>query len=117
MFAIWQLMKAHISSNEELLIGSLRASSILLFSGHEVFKMISQALFFRRLDRVLSSEVNDDERGRGWQIAWREHSAKESRIWITSSFLLSLQGLAPVSLCWWCFYVACVQASDPAIHQ
>ena len=82
MFAIWQLMKSHFSTSEELMIGSLMAASILLFAAHEVYKMISQALFFRRLNKVLSSEVSDDERGRGYQIAWRDNAVMESKIWI-----------------------------------
>lgn len=82
MFAIWQLMKTHLSNGQELLVAILVTSSIILFAGFEVFKMISHALFFRRLNRVISSSIPDHEKAQSWQLAWNEYSAKESRVWV-----------------------------------
>lgn len=82
MFAIWQLVKAHLSNGQELLIATLVTSSIILFAGFEVFKMISHALFFRRLYKIISSNIPDHERPQSWLIAWKDYSAKESRVWV-----------------------------------
>lgn len=82
MFTIWQLMKSRLANGEELLVAILITSSVIIFAGFEVFKMISHAIFFRQLDRVLSSSVSDHERAQGWQTAWKAYAAKESRIWI-----------------------------------
>jgi hypothetical protein len=82
MFALWQLMKSHLTYGQELLVATLVTSSIILFAGFEVLKMISSALFFRRLDKILSSSVLESERVQGWQVAWKDYSAKQSRAWI-----------------------------------
>lgn len=103
MFAIWQLMKAHLSSGQELLIATLVTSSIILFAGFEVYKMISHALFFRRLNKFISSSMQDHERPQYWQIAWKDYSAKESRVWVYFLVPTVITGFAAGFLLLWIF--------------
>lgn len=103
MFAIWQLMKAHLTNGQELLIASLVTSSIILFAGFEVFKMISHALFFRKLDKIISSAIPDHERAQGWQIAWKDYSAKESTIWLYFLVPTVLTGFTAAFALLWIF--------------
>lgn len=81
-FAIWQLTKQYMLAWESLTAGLLINCSVILFAGFEVYKMIAHGFFFRRLDRVLKSEIPDHEIPGAWQIAWDDYSAKESRVWL-----------------------------------
>jgi hypothetical protein len=103
MFAVWQLMKPHLSKGQELLIAALVTSSIILFAGFEIFKMISHALFFRRLDKIISSSIRDHERTQSWQIAWKDYSATESRIWVYFLIPTVITGFAAGFILLWIF--------------
>jgi hypothetical protein len=103
MFAIWQLMKSHLSNGQELLVAILVTSSMILFVGFEVFKMISHALFFRKLNKIISSSIPDHERIQGWQIAWKNYSATESRIWVYFLIPTVITGFAAGFLLLWIF--------------
>ncbi|MCU7827986.1 MAG: hypothetical protein KZQ85_02860 [Candidatus Thiodiazotropha sp. (ex Myrtea sp. 'scaly one' KF741663)] len=80
-FAIWQLTKEHLSTEQSMVVGFMIITSVILFAGFEVFKMISHAFFFRRLNRVLEKEVPEHEHTAAWKSAWDEHQASESRMW------------------------------------
>lgn len=103
MFAIWQLMKSHLTLGQELLVATLVTSSVMLFAGFEVLKMISHAIFFRRLERVLSSSVPESERVQTWQAAWKAYSVKESRIWIYFLIPTVLTGFGAGFILLWSF--------------
>ena len=45
ILAIWQLTQDYLTRKESLVVGSLVLTSVLLFAGFEVYKMIAQALF------------------------------------------------------------------------
>lgn len=80
-FAIWQLTKEQLTPEQSLIVGFLIVTSVVLFAGFEVYKMIADAFFFRRLNRVLEKEVAEHERGEAWQIAWNQHAVAETRMW------------------------------------
>ena len=82
VFAIWQLTKGHLSAGQELMVALLLTISIFLFAGFEVFKMITHAIFFRRLNRIITSNIPETERPKAWQVAWNDFSQQESRIWL-----------------------------------
>lgn len=81
VFGIWQLMKDHLTYGQNLLVAVLVIISIMLFAGFEVYKMISHAFFFRRLNKILTN-FPGNEQGEAWKIAWNEYSTNESRIWV-----------------------------------
>lgn len=81
-FGIWQLTKNYLSKEQFLIVGAMIIISIILFAGFEVYKMVSHAFFFRKLNRVLKQEIPENERPAAWQIAWDQYSAQESRIWV-----------------------------------
>jgi hypothetical protein len=105
MFALWQLMKHHFNYGQELLVAILVASSIILFAGFEVFKMISSALFLRRLDKILTSGFPESERVQGWQVAWNDYSSKQSRAWIYFLVPTVLTGFGAGFVLLWIFLV------------
>ena len=80
-FAIWQLTKEHLSRDQSMIVGFLIIVSVILFAGFEVYKMISQAFFLRKLNRVLKKDIPLDQHDDAWQIAWDEFAAAESRMW------------------------------------
>lgn len=82
LFAIWQLMKSQLSYGKETLIAILLISSIILFAGFEVIKMISQAFFLRRLNMIIESNASQNERLQWWSIAFQDNSVKQTKIWI-----------------------------------
>ncbi len=51
-FGIWQLTKEFIGAEQSMIVGLLIIASIVLFAGFEVYKMISHAVFFRKLNRM-----------------------------------------------------------------
>jgi hypothetical protein len=82
IFAVWQMTKQHLDRNVTILTALLMCTSLFLFAGYEVYKMIRQAFFLRQLDRVLLSKVAQADLLTAWQQAWMEYSAKESRVWL-----------------------------------
>ena len=82
VFAVWQLTKEYLSKGEVMLVALLVSSSILLFAGFEVYKMISHAIFFRRLNKIIMSSIPEPERPEAWKIASNDFSQQESRIWL-----------------------------------
>ncbi|MES9949359.1 MAG: hypothetical protein ABW118_10400 [Candidatus Thiodiazotropha sp.] len=81
-FAVWQLTKQHMDINQTMIIGTLLVISVILFMGFEVYKMISNTLFLRRLDRILDSDIDDEDRLVAWGIASSENKIKTYRLWI-----------------------------------
>lgn len=81
IFGIWQLMKSHLTYGQEVLVAVLITISILLFTGFEVYKMISQAIFFRRLNRILVN-FQESQQMQAWRLAFDEHSANQSTVWL-----------------------------------
>jgi hypothetical protein len=81
-FGIWQLTKANITSDQSMIVGALIICSVILFAGFEVYKMITHAVFFRRLNRVLEESMAEAERDNAWQMAWDSYAASESRMWV-----------------------------------
>lgn len=104
IFAIWQLMKSHLNFWQESLIAFLVTSSIILFTGFEIYKMISHAVFFRRLDKILSSSVPESQHVQAWQIAWKQRQAKESTIWIYFLIPTLLTGVGAGFVALWIFF-------------
>jgi len=106
MFAIWQLMRTRFALSQELIVAALMTSSIILFVGFEVYKMISNAYFYRQLDRVISSQVPELERAHAWQIAWKNHGAKEAKVWIYFLVPTVITGFGAGFLLLWNFIAA-----------
>ncbi|MDD3580094.1 MAG: hypothetical protein PHW74_03615 [Desulfobacca sp.] len=103
IFAVWQLTKNQLTDVQEAIVALLSTASLLLFAGYEVYKMISQTLFLRRLDRITKSQITEVERPRVWQLAWDDFSRKEIRVW--SYFLIPtlLTGFGAGFLLLWIF--------------
>jgi len=57
MFAIWQFTKTYLNETIVIITALLITTSIILFAGFEVYKMISTAFFMKRLNRILISKV------------------------------------------------------------
>lgn len=81
-FGIWHLTKDNLSPERSMVVGFLILTSVILFAGFEVYKMVAHALFFRRLDRIIKADIQEQERPGAWQIAWDQYSAQESRVWV-----------------------------------
>ena len=82
IFGLWQLTKSNLESWAVLLTALLTAISLLFFAGFEVFKMVGNALFLRRLNSIIAKEVAEHERVAAWTMAWNEYSRKGSKWWL-----------------------------------
>ena len=103
IFGTWQLMKNNLSSNQESLVACLIISSIMLFAGFELFKMISQAFFIRRLDKILSKNFPENEQISAWQIGFKEYEIKQARIWLYFLIPTVLTGFGAGFILLWIF--------------
>jgi len=82
LFAIWQLTREHLDKEITILTALFASTSIILFVGFETYKMISHAIFIRKLDRVLLTYIPEPDRLNAWQQAWINYAQIESRIWL-----------------------------------
>jgi hypothetical protein len=82
IFAVWQFTRSFLTKEIILLVALLVSISLILFTGYEVYKMISQAFFFRKLDRAIRQNIPEPERISAWQQAWNDYAQRESRIWL-----------------------------------
>jgi len=44
-------------------------------------KMTSEALFLRKLDKVINKQIVEQDRMTAWQVAFVEFARRQSRIW------------------------------------
>ena len=77
----WNLTREYIDKTIAVRIALLFFSSLFLFIVHEVWNMITGALFFRKLNRIILKAVPENERVAAWQLATNEFSLKQLRIW------------------------------------
>ena len=82
IFGIWQMTWNSLSADANILVASLIATSIMLFAAFEVSKMILQALFLRKLDKIIMKDFLAAERIEAWTIGLNEFSAQQTRIWM-----------------------------------
>lgn len=82
LFGIWQFVRGYLDQETTILTATLATTSIILFAGFEVYKMISQAFFFRRLNRVILRDIPEQDRIKAWQHASVEWAQVQYRIWL-----------------------------------
>jgi hypothetical protein len=81
MFTIWQLSRDLLSVKVTKLVGFLMSSSLIIFVGYEVGKMISQALFFRMLNRILEKDIKAADKLIAWEIAYTRFINNQIKVW------------------------------------
>jgi len=82
IFGVWQITRGSLSKETMMWVALLTSCSIVLFVSFEVWKMISQALFLQRLNKILLSSIAEQDRVNAWKIACTDYGQKEGRIWI-----------------------------------
>jgi hypothetical protein len=81
IFGLWQVNKEYMGESAATWTALLLALSIFLFAGFEVFKMIHSALHFRRLAKVVDSEIAPELRPQVWQKIMEHYTKIESNWW------------------------------------
>ena len=81
IFAIWQLTRDKLDNTITIWIALLISCSLIIFVGHEVWKMISEALFFRRLNKIIEKNITEKDRITAWQLAFVEYAQRQSKTW------------------------------------
>jgi hypothetical protein len=82
IFAVWQFVRDIIEKEAMIWTAVLITTSILLFAIYETYKMIAQAFFFQRLNRIIFSDLAEEHRIKVWQQAFTERISEQSRIWL-----------------------------------
>lgn len=86
IFGVWQNTKDLLDKRIIPWVALLVSCSLLLFVGFEVFKMIAESLFFKKLNVIIEKRFNEQQRIAAWKIAFNEYSNQQSKIW--SIFLI-----------------------------
>jgi hypothetical protein len=80
LFALWQVNKEVIPTTVGLLVATLTAASVAIFSFHEIYKMIASARHFARLHAALRI-VDRTARSEAWREELVTFSLREGRRW------------------------------------
>lgn len=82
IFGIWQYVREILSKQITIWIALLISCSLIIFVGYEVWKMIAEAMFMRRLNKVIEVNVTPQERSIVWQRVFTEYARKQSKTWV-----------------------------------
>ena len=82
IFGIWQLMREVLGKPIMIWIALLISCSLIIFVGYEVYKMIAEAIFIKRLNKVIEENVTPQERIAVWLQVFNEYSRKQSKTWV-----------------------------------
>lgn len=80
IFALWQLMSATLPNSWRLVVTILMTCSVMLFSAHELFKMMRHERLQAKLRRAIA-QLTAQQRLAAWQTAEDAFQLGESRIW------------------------------------
>ncbi len=82
IFGIWQHTREILSRETTIWVALLTSCSLLIFVGYEVWKMIAEAIFIKRINKIIEENVALQERLAVWQQVFSEYARKQSKIWI-----------------------------------
>lgn len=82
IFGIWQHTREILSKQTTIWVALLTSCSIIIFVGYEVWKMIAEAIFIRRINKVIEENIALQERLAVWQQVFTEYARKQSKIWV-----------------------------------
>lgn len=82
IFGIWQHVREILSRQTTIWVALLISCSLMIFVGYEVWKMITEALFIQRINKIIEENIAPEERLAVWQGVFTEYAKKQSKIWV-----------------------------------
>ena len=82
IFGIWQFTHKILSNQMTILVALLTSCSLIIFVAYETWKMIAEAIFIRRINKIIEEKITPQERLSVWGQVFTEYARKQSKIWI-----------------------------------
>ncbi len=82
IFGIWNLTRELLNKQITIWVAFLVSCSLVLFVGFEVWKMIAEALFFRRVSDIIEKDVPEQEKLAVWKYIFNAYSKEQAMVWI-----------------------------------